>query len=371
MIRYFRKSFVRYLAYGLAIALLSFIFGLFKANAQMIEFDSTARLINNSSSLPYTFTNSANGNYTTRIQVVYDTQDLSQWPYDNPYIIISACTTGEYTPSTYNIVRTYAPNTSCANSCYKQEVKFFMTNQSCPTSSFFGKKLYVILEAQKINVGSGSSRYYDIDDSITFKSDLSYPTSTTIYGIYMSDTDFSSSIQNNTTNEELNNIELSIQAQMNLAHQDSQAAIAAIGGVASAVGDLQTNIDDVKDSIDNVNSSINNDNVSEAESKATDFFNNFSTNTHGLTGIITAPLNAISSITSSTCSPLVLPLPFVDEDLTLPCMRPIYEEFFGDFMTLYDIIVLGIVSYWIVVRIFSLVKDFKNPEHDEVEVMEL
>lgn len=33
MIRYFRKSFVRYLAYGLAIALLSFLFGLFKVNA--------------------------------------------------------------------------------------------------------------------------------------------------------------------------------------------------------------------------------------------------------------------------------------------------------------------------------------------------
>lgn len=112
-------------------------------------------------------------------------------------------------------------------------------------------------------------------------------------------------------------------------------------------------------------------NSSQATNDASSFFNNFTTDTHGLTGIITAPLNAINSLTSSTCSPLVLPLPFINENLTLPCMRAIYDENFGSFMTLYDVITLGIISYWVMVRIFALVKDFKNPEHDEVEVLEL
>ena len=40
-------------------------------------------------------------------------------------------------------------------------------------------------------------------------------------------------------------------------------------------------------------------------------------------------------------------------------------------MDIYDVITLGIVSYWILVRIFNLVKDFKNPDHDEIEVMDL
>lgn len=123
--------------------------------------------------------------------------------------------------------------------------------------------------------------------------------------------------------------------------------------------------------IDDITDSINDDNVSGATNKASNFFSNFTTNTHGLTSIITAPLSAIQSLTSATCSPLVLPLPFVNSNLTLPCMRPIYVDNFGGFMTLYDTITLGIVSYWILVRIFALVKDFKNPEHDEVEVMEL
>ena len=120
-----------------------------------------------------------------------------------------------------------------------------------------------------------------------------------------------------------------------------------------------------------INDSINNSDTSQATTNASNFFNNFSTNTHGLTGIITAPLTAIQSLTSASCSPLVLPLPFVNENLTLPCMRTIYTQYFGDFMQIYDIITLGIISYWVMVRIFGLVKDFKNPEHDEIEVVDL
>lgn len=120
-----------------------------------------------------------------------------------------------------------------------------------------------------------------------------------------------------------------------------------------------------------ITDSINDDDVNSSTNEASDFFEDFTTDTHGLTGIITAPLNAINSLTSATCSPLVLPLPYVNQDLTLPCMRTIYETNFGDFMTLYDVITLGIISYWVSIRIFNLVKDFKNPEHDEIEVMDL
>ena len=116
---------------------------------------------------------------------------------------------------------------------------------------------------------------------------------------------------------------------------------------------------------------MTNDDSSGASSEATSFFDNFTTNNHGLTGIITAPLNAINSLTSQSCSPLVLPIPFVNTNITLPCMRNIYTQNFPTFMQIYDVITLGIMSYWVMVRIFSLVKDFKNPQHDEVEVLDL
>lgn len=134
---------------------------------------------------------------------------------------------------------------------------------------------------------------------------------------------------------------------------------------------IQNNFNETNQNINNINDSINNDDVDESSSEYADFFSDFSANTHGLTGIITAPLNAIQSLSSKTCSPLVLPLPFVNQNLTLPCMRSIYDQYFGNFMIIYDIVTLGIVSYWVCVRIFALVKDFKNPDHDEVEVMDL
>jgi len=82
-------------------------------------------------------------------------------------------------------------------------------------------------------------------------------------------------------------------------------------------------------------------------------------------------LSLISKITSSSCSPLVLPLPYIDKELTLPCMGTIYSNYFGSFLSIYQVITFGIVSYWVLVRIFNLVKDFKNPDHDEIEVLDL
>lgn len=113
-------------------------------------------------------------------------------------------------------------------------------------------------------------------------------------------------------------------------------------------------------------------NTTQANSSGEDFINNFSNNTHGLTGIITAPLNAIQSLASATCSNLVLPLPFVNnKSLTLPCMSTIYSQHFGTFYTMYQGIILALISYWVCIRLFTLVKGFKDPEDDKIEVMDL
>lgn len=102
-----------------------------------------------------------------------------------------------------------------------------------------------------------------------------------------------------------------------------------------------------------------------------DFFRNFSTNTFGLASIISAPLSLIESISSSSCSPLILPLPFINGNLTLPCMYSFYQNTFGILFTLYQTITFGVVSYWVGVRFFQLIKSFKDPDHDEIEVLDL
>lgn len=149
------------------------------------------------------------------------------------------------------------------------------------------------------------------------------------------------------------------------------ATASSINSLNNSISNVQQSVTDLNNAQQDTNDLLSDSSVSDATSSASSFFTNFSTNTHGLTGIITAPLNAIQSLTSQTCSPLVLPLPYVNTNLTLPCMRPIYLSNFGTFMAIYDIVTLGIVSYWVLVRIFALVKDFKNPEHDEIEVVDL
>lgn len=116
---------------------------------------------------------------------------------------------------------------------------------------------------------------------------------------------------------------------------------------------------------------IKDDDTSGSEETASTFFEDFSTDTHGLTSVITAPLNLITSITSSTCRPLSLQIPFVNKTLDLPCMSTIYSRFFGSFLSIYQTITFGFIAYWVCIKIFNLVKDFKNPEHDEIEVMDL
>lgn len=100
-------------------------------------------------------------------------------------------------------------------------------------------------------------------------------------------------------------------------------------------------------------------------------FEDFSSNTFGLTSIITAPLSLINSLSTSTCTDLDIPLPFINSTLTLPCMTNIYQSTFGTFFILYQTITFGIISYWVIVKIWNLVKDFKNPDHDEIEVLDL
>lgn len=139
------------------------------------------------------------------------------------------------------------------------------------------------------------------------------------------------------------------------------------------IDELNNKSDENTQAVKDVNNSINNSDTSAASSDGASFFNGFSTDTSGLTSIITAPLNLIKNITSSSCSAVALPLPqwFGGSNLNLPCLRSIYEENFGALYEIYKIITFGIIAYWVCVRVMAMVKGFKDPEDDGVEVLEL
>lgn len=136
-------------------------------------------------------------------------------------------------------------------------------------------------------------------------------------------------------------------------------------------GDTDASNQDIVDSIGDLNNSINDSNVDGATDSASGFFENFEDNDHGLSAFITSPLNFIKSITNSTCEPITFTLPFTHDTVSLPCMTPIYQKFFGNFLTVWQMITNGLIAYWVGINCFRIVKNMKDPEKYYVEVMGL
>lgn len=130
---------------------------------------------------------------------------------------------------------------------------------------------------------------------------------------------------------------------------------------------------DTNDIAKDTNDYLKDDDTTGATNEASDFFSGFDDNTHGLTAIITTPLNLIGSITSSQCSPLGLQVPFLESNntLRLPCLSSIYNEYFGSALSIYQTVTFGLISYWVCVNVLNMVKGFKDPDKDQIEVMDL
>lgn len=181
------------------------------------------------------------------------------------------------------------------------------------------------------------------------------------------------------TGSDIGSYEYSIAGQMTYEQAESVNVNVDTSGTTNAINNQINNDNQNTQSIINsqnnttnaingVNDTLKNDNVN--SNTGNNFFSNFKSDNHGLSGIITAPLRLINSITSSTCSSLSLPLPFVKQNAVLPCMSTVYNQF-PTFYNLWQLITTGIVSYWVIVRIFGHIKGMQNPNDDRIEVFEL
>lgn len=126
-------------------------------------------------------------------------------------------------------------------------------------------------------------------------------------------------------------------------------------------------IDDNTAAIDNLNDTITDDNIDDN----TGFFSGFSNNMHGLSSIITIPLTTIQSLANTSCVALTLPIPFTNDSIDLPCMSQLYDTYAHDIYSLWQIVSFGIISYYICLDIFKMVKGFKDPNEDKIEVLDL
>lgn len=261
------------------------------------------------------------------------------------YLVLTYCSSSD------TVQPGFAPNIYVTDSVYHADTK-----QYCHTN--YGN----VTGTVKMNFFTIKNWYYNEDQAYL---DVSYTY------FHNSDSQHSQAFQFlGLSSQSSQDVSIAILAYLKQ-QQTNQDYTTILNEIKNNQNDYKKELQDVNSSIQKTQETIENTDTQGAQDSAGGFFNDFTTDTHGLTAIITAPLSLISSITSKSCSPLVLPLPYVDKDLTLPCMGAIYSNYFGSFLSVYQLITFGIVAYWICVRIFNLVKDFKNPDHDEVEVLDL
>lgn len=266
------------------------------------------------------------------------------------YLLVSYCASGYVTA-------VFSDNGQLGNQPY-----FIDSKTTCSAYGTLGTVYYSYFPIKYWNYSDTNSFAYIDGGTSYFRNFESYSVRVAFYGLQnVSSLDLSMAIlayMKTTDEKDYNSILNEIKNNQNDYKQE--------------LNNVKNSIDSTNNKLDNLDTTLKDDDTTGAKDEAGNFFSGFQTDTHGLTSIITAPLNLIKSITSTSCSSIGLEIPFVEnKTLNLPCMSSIYEKHFGSFLTIYQTITFGIVAYWVCVNIFRMVKDFKNPERDEIEVMDL
>ena len=136
--------------------------------------------------------------------------------------------------------------------------------------------------------------------------------------------------------------------------------------------DTNTKIDNTNNKLDNLNNNINNDNVDSSQNQLTDFFNQFSGgDDKGLQDIINLPLQYVSNL-SSACKPIKLPLGQLGET-TLPCLSTsVYNQpKVKSIIDVISVVINGLIMYKCLSSLLLFIHDLRDPNKDNLEVMDL
>lgn len=121
--------------------------------------------------------------------------------------------------------------------------------------------------------------------------------------------------------------------------------------------------------LDDINDSITNDNID--GNGSSEFFSGFDSGNNGsIFSIINLPLQFIEKL-NDTCTPIQLPrIPYINIDLTLPCVSTYYKMIPG----LHEILLIvvgGFLSFLILKKFIETIQQLKDPNNDEIEVLDL
>lgn len=90
----------------------------------------------------------------------------------------------------------------------------------------------------------------------------------------------------------------------------------------------------------------------------------------GIQSLITLPLRFVNNL-GTACSPINLTIPYMDAQVTIPCMRSVITSKMPALATIITAVVNGFLLYNIFIQIIDMIHGAKNPDDDRLEVVEL
>lgn len=154
---------------------------------------------------------------------------------------------------------------------------------------------------------------------------------------------------------------------------DNGTENAVVNGVTDIINNNNFNTQQIINAQNETNNILNDDNTIDASTDMSDFYESFKLhyNDNGLTNFVTAPLRLLNAFTTNACQPLSFPLPFVNDTVTLPCVKAIISSRFPAFYTLWQMLLTGVICYRVSINIFSKIHQLTNPFNDRIEVLQL
>lgn len=178
---------------------------------------------------------------------------------------------------------------------------------------------------------------------------------------YIGSTGIWSFVSEEYTNEQLNTI-------INILQNSSSTS-----EITSKLDEVNSSITESNKKIDEVKDNLNNSDVTGANQDLNKFTENDAfKDTTGILSIIQAPINMLNSLTSTTCSPLSLPLPFLNVNLDIPCLSSIFAKHLStELLTLLKLAINGFLVYKILCSFAMDIHSYKDPDSDRLEVIDL
>ena len=90
----------------------------------------------------------------------------------------------------------------------------------------------------------------------------------------------------------------------------------------------------------------------------------------GIQSLITLPLRFVNNL-GTACSPIDLTIPYMNANVTIPCMRSVISSKMPALSALITAVVNGFLLYNIFIQIVDMIHGAKNPDDDRLEVVEL